>query len=88
MFGLNVVLKLDNKVFGRSNMFISQDMNELRTSSDEEAESSDEEDTEKATSRSKGKSPVNGSEARKKRAYVEMEYEQEMQPAAKSRATS
>lgn len=63
-----------------------QEMNKLKTSSDEEGEeeSSAEEDVQ--TLRCKGKSPANGSVARKKRAYVEIEYEQETEPAAKSRA--
>lgn len=70
-----------------------EDMNKLKTSSDEEDEneeqSSDEEEmeVEMKISKSKGKSPANGSVARKKRAYVEIEYEQETEPAPKSRAT-
>lgn len=71
-----------------------EDMNKLKTSSDEEEqdESSEDEDEEEMevqtkASRSKGKSPANGSAARKKRAYVEIEYEQETEPASKSRAT-
>ncbi|XP_039902677.1 protein MAK16 homolog [Simochromis diagramma] len=74
-----------------------EDMNKLKTSSDEEEqdESSEEEEEEveeemevqTKASRSKGKSPANGSAARKKRAYVEIEYEQETEPASKSRAT-
>ncbi|XP_053181153.1 protein MAK16 homolog [Scomber japonicus] len=73
-----------------------EEMNKLRTSSDEEEEdeeeesSEDEEEMEVETkaSRSKGKSPANGSAARKKRAYVEIEYEQETEPASKSRAAT
>ncbi|XP_040052286.2 protein MAK16 homolog isoform X2 [Gasterosteus aculeatus] len=61
-----------------------EDMNKLRTSSDEEEESSEEEEETKA-SRSKGKSPANGSAPRRKRAFVEIEYETE--PAPKSRAS-
>lgn len=71
-----------------------EDMNGLKTSSDEEEQdaSSEEEEEEEMevqtkASRSKGKSPANGSAARKKRAYVEVEYEQETEPASKSRAT-
>ncbi|KAM4576385.1 protein MAK16 homolog [Odontesthes bonariensis] len=73
-----------------------EDMNKLKTSSDEEEqdESSEEEEeeeeemeTETKASRSKGKSPANGSVAKKKRAYVEIEYEQETEPASKSRTT-
>ncbi|XP_051925044.1 protein MAK16 homolog [Hippocampus zosterae] len=63
-----------------------EDMNNLRTSSDEEMSSEDETEGEKRTRwRDKGKSPAKGSAARKKRAYVEIEYERETeQPAAKS----
>uniref|UniRef100_A0A3P8U7Q1 Protein MAK16 homolog n=1 Tax=Amphiprion percula TaxID=161767 RepID=A0A3P8U7Q1_AMPPE len=71
-----------------------EDMNKLKTSSDEEEEETDEEEEEEEeemevqtkASGSKGKSPANGSAVRKKRAYVEIEYETE--PVAKSRATS
>ncbi|XP_073321488.1 protein MAK16 homolog [Pagrus major] len=75
-----------------------EEMNKLRTSSDEEEQESSEEEEEEEeeeemevetkASRSKGKSPANGSAARKKRAYVEIEYEQETEPTPKSRATS
>lgn len=73
-----------------------EEMNNLKTSSDEEGpegEESSEEEEEmevetrtKAKVKSKGKSPANGSAARKKRAYVEIEYEQETEPAPKARA--
>ncbi|XP_056275764.1 protein MAK16 homolog [Pseudoliparis swirei] len=72
-----------------------EEMNKLRTSSDEEEqdeESSEEEEemeveTKKTkASGSKGKSPASGAAARKKRSYVEIEYETE--PAPKSTATS
>ncbi|KAM8759598.1 protein MAK16 homolog [Acanthopagrus latus] len=71
-----------------------EEMNKLRTSSDEEEQESSEEEEEEEemevetkASRSKGKSPANGSAARKKRAYVEIEYERETEPTPKSRAT-
>ncbi|KAK2901561.1 protein MAK16 homolog [Channa argus] len=64
-----------------------EDMNKLKTSSDEEEESSEEEEQTTKAFRSKGKSPANGSVARKKRAYVAIEYEHETEPAPKSRTT-
>uniref|UniRef100_A0A8C6KY66 Protein MAK16 homolog n=1 Tax=Nothobranchius furzeri TaxID=105023 RepID=A0A8C6KY66_NOTFU len=67
-----------------------EDMNKLKTSSDEEEqdESSEEEEEEEVqASRSKGKSPANGSLVRKKRAYVEIEYEQETESASRRRTT-
>lgn len=65
----------------------SQEINKLKMSSDEEGEESSSAEEDVQTLRCKGKSPANGSVARKKRAYVEIEYEQEMEPAAKSQAT-
>lgn len=75
-----------------------EDMNKLKTSSDEEEEEdgtlSEEEEQEMETEvqtekkrASKGKSPANGSAPRRKRAYVEIEYEQETEPASKERNT-
>ncbi|XP_068999775.1 protein MAK16 homolog [Embiotoca jacksoni] len=67
-----------------------EDMNKLKTSSDEEEQEESEEEEEEVqmkAPRSKGKSPANGAAARKKRAYVEIEYEQETEPASKSRTT-
>ncbi|KAM4745194.1 protein MAK16 homolog [Anableps anableps] len=58
-----------------------EDMNELKTSSDDE----EEEEEQAKASGSKGKSPANGSAPRRKRAHVEIEYETE--PASKTRTT-
>lgn len=104
-FGKLKGIKLISKIQlqgGVTLVFPSQDMNNLKTSSDEEGqegeESSEEEEEEdeeeeemevekKTKAKSKGKSPANGSVVRKKRAYVEIEYEQEMEPAPKNKAT-
>ncbi|XP_055367250.1 protein MAK16 homolog isoform X2 [Betta splendens] len=68
-----------------------EDMNRLKTSSDEEEEEASEEEEMEVQmtklSRSKGKAPAKGSAARKKRAYVEIEYEQETEPGPKNRTT-
>ncbi|XP_062476979.1 protein MAK16 homolog isoform X2 [Pezoporus occidentalis] len=62
-----------------------EDMDKLETSSEEEQEVEQEVEKKGSHSKSKGKTPLKGP-ARRKRPYIEIEYEKETEPASKTKA--
>ncbi|XP_005140260.2 protein MAK16 homolog [Melopsittacus undulatus] len=62
-----------------------EDMDKLETSSEEEQEVEQEAEKKASHSKSKGKTPLKGP-ARRKRPYIEIEYEKETEPASKTKA--
>ncbi|XP_051496793.1 protein MAK16 homolog [Apus apus] len=62
-----------------------EDMDKLETSSDEEQEEEEEVEKKASHSKSKGKTPLKGP-ARRKRPYIEIEYEEETELSSKTKA--
>ncbi|PKU29630.1 hypothetical protein llap_20066 [Limosa lapponica baueri] len=62
-----------------------EDMDKLETSSEEEQEVEEEVEKQASHSKSKGKTPLKGP-ARRKRRYIEIEYEEETEPTSKTKA--
>ncbi|XP_021230664.1 protein MAK16 homolog [Numida meleagris] len=63
-----------------------EDMDKLETSSEEEQEDEEEIEKEASHSKSKGKTPLKGPTTRKRR-YIEIEYEEETEPASKTKVS-